>query len=60
MNKQHAIFELPGQSADFDKVISDESNDVTNINFSSATVEGAVKHFALVVWHDFEYGEHTP
>lgn len=58
MNRRHAILSLPEQNADFDKVISDERHDVTSINFSSTVVDGEVKHFALVVWHDFEYGEH--
>lgn len=59
MNKRHAILEMPEQATDFDKIISDERHDVSSINFSSAVVDGAVKHFALVVWHDFEYGEHA-
>ncbi len=58
MKKKHAILSLPDQSADFEKVISDEHHNVTSINFSSTVVDGEVKHFALVVWHDFEYGEH--
>lgn len=58
MKKRHAIFQLPSQKEFFDKLISDERNDVTNISFSSAAVDGEVKHFALVVWHGFEYGEH--
>lgn len=58
MKRRHAIFELPKHNEFFDKLISDEQNDVQNINFSSTVVDGEVKHFAMVVWHGFEYGEH--
>lgn len=58
MQKKHTILELPEQNADFDTIISDDRHDVNSINFSSTTVDGQIKHFALIVWHDFEYGEH--
>ncbi len=61
MNKQnHAILSLPEQTAELDQMISDQAYDITNISFSSAVVDGTVKHFALVIWHDFIYGEHAP
>lgn len=58
MKRRHAIFELPKQNEFFDKLISDEQNEVQSINFSSTVMDGEVKHFAMVVWHGFEYGEH--
>jgi hypothetical protein len=61
MNKQkHVILELPEQAAELDQMISNQAHDITNIGFSSAVVDGTVKHFALVIWHDFIYGEHAP
>lgn len=60
MKKRHVILELPVQNQELDKMISDEAKDITNIGFSSTTVDGELKHFVLVVWHDFIYGEHTP
>ncbi len=59
MKMRHVIIELPAQNDAFDKIISDERHNVTSINFSSAVVDGALKHFAMIVWHDFEYGEHA-
>lgn len=58
MNQKHAIIGLPEQAEDFDKIISDESHNMISINFSSTVVEGDVKHFALLVWQCYEYGEH--
>lgn len=61
MNKQkHVILELPAQEAKLNAMISDQAVDITNIGFSSVVVDGEVKHFALVIWHDFIYGEHAP
>jgi hypothetical protein len=61
MNKQkHVILELPEQAAELDQMISNQAHDITNIGFSSVVVDGTVKHFALVIWHDFIYGEHAP
>jgi hypothetical protein len=58
MNRKHAIIELPAKSADFDQIVSDKRHDIISINFSSPVVENEVKHFAFVVWQDYEYGEH--
>ena len=59
MNQRHTIVELPEQDELFDKIVSDPNHQITNISFSSAEVEGAVKHYALLVWHDYEYGDHN-
>lgn len=61
MNKQkHVILELPAQKEKLNAMISDQAVDLTNIGFSSVVVDGEVKHFALLIWHDFIYGEHAP
>lgn len=61
MNKQrHAILALPEQEDELNQMISDQAKDITNIDLSSTTIDGIVKHFVLVVWHDFIYGEHAP
>jgi len=59
MDKKHAILELPLQDDDFKKILGDKKHQILNILFSSAAVEGQVKHFVLIIWHDFEYGDHT-
>ena len=58
MKKKHMLLELPEQGEAFQKIISDEKHDVKNVLMTSATVNGVVKHFVLVVWHDEEYGDH--
>ncbi len=60
MKKRHVILQLPSQEAELNEMISAEAKDITNIGFSSTVVDGEVKHFALIIWHDFIYGEHSP
>ncbi len=59
MKTRHVILNLPEQDEIFEKIISDEAHNIQNVNFSSAVVNGEVKHYVLLVWHDFEYGEHA-
>ncbi|MFC1746109.1 hypothetical protein ACFL35_19105 [Candidatus Riflebacteria bacterium] len=59
MKKKHIILELPGQDEDFNKIISDQNHQVIEIAFSSAALDGQIKHFVLVVWHDYEFGDHV-
>jgi len=58
MKKKHIVLELPEQKDLFDKILSDENHQILNTAFSSVLVDKNVKHFALVVWHDYEYGDH--
>jgi hypothetical protein len=58
MKKKHTIVELPKDNGNLDKIISDEKHNVQEVSLSSVVVNGEVKHFVLVVWHDEEYGDH--
>lgn len=55
---KHIILDLSTQEEDLDKIISDEKHSIKHMDFSSVVVEGKVKHFVLVIWHDEEYGDH--
>ena len=58
MKKRHTILELPNQDEEFDKIISDINHQVTNVEFSSLKDGEKTRHYVLVVWHDYEYGDH--
>jgi len=58
MKKKHMIVKLPAENENLDKIISDDKHDIKHVAFSSVVVDGKVEHFALVVWHDAEYGDH--
>jgi hypothetical protein len=58
MKKKHMIIKLPEEKDNLDKIISDDKHDVKHVAFSSVNVNGKVEHYALVVWHDAEYGDH--
>ncbi|HRU07399.1 MAG TPA: hypothetical protein P5137_16670 [Candidatus Brocadiia bacterium] len=58
MVTKHAILELPAQAAEFEDILDDENHKMRHVAFSSAVVDGALKHFVLLVWHDSEESDH--
>lgn len=57
MDRRHAVFELPRQDAELDRVLANENHKVLHVAYSATTVDGAPRHFAFVVWHDYLYEE---
>ena len=58
MKKKHLILELPKDGGNLNKIISDDQHDLQQVSLSSVVVNGEVRHFVLVLWHDSEYGDH--
>ncbi|HPQ42309.1 MAG TPA: hypothetical protein PLV45_18200 [bacterium] len=58
MKKKHMIIKLPQEKENLDRIISDENHEVKYVSFSSVVLDGEVQHYAFVLWHDAEYGDH--
>jgi len=52
------IIKLPQEKENLDRIISDENHEVKYVSFSSVVLDGEVQHYAFVLWHDAEYGDH--
>lgn len=50
MQASHAILELPRQRDEFDELVSQRQDEIRDVRFSTAEVEGAVRHYVLVLF----------
>ena len=57
MDRRHAVFELPRQDGELDRVLANENHNVLHVAYSATAVDGEPRHFAFVVWHDYLYGD---